>query len=538
MNKGTVISLILALALGAVAEPKKPNFVVIFTDDLEFVNLGYYRNTKMGSRWLKPGITPPVHTPHLDKLFHEGMVFSRAYVPSPVCTPSRFCMLTGKYASRSAEFNRSEQVHIGWSPWLRKDELTFPKVLQKNGYTTGLVGKWMVGGSHNELWPNTLNPKDNPRDPDVKRKLLENYLSAQKTVKRLGGFDVVDRLYASNINYVRIRELDAHNQEWVTEGALEFVEQNKDNPFMLYLATTTPHGPNSLDSIDADPRITPLGYLDEAPNVQPSRESVKKRALKGWTDRVAKKASSTHPEWAKGNAVASTWIDDSVGAVLEKLDELGLDENTVVIFTSDHQWRGKLALYESAHVPFAVRWPGKIKSGVECDALVSTLDIAPTLFEMAGIQPPASMPLDGMSFLPLLKGETPSGWRDSLYLEITTTRAVVSDDGFKYIAWRLPPDLLKLKGEGKVLSHFGLWVDDPQYKKWSIADRPPRYRVGVDFPFYYDVDQLYDLKRDPNEQVNLAKNPEYAALLQKMKKKLKGYSNDLPHAFGEFKQKK
>lgn len=473
---------------------RRPNVVFIYTDDQDFNEVGCYGGA--------------VLTPHIDSLARDGIKFSRGYISAAVCTPSRFGSLTGQYASRSKhlqeQFPPGGPARIMWNTSLSDGEITLPAVLQQNGYKTGMVGKWMQGAPKGK----PVNENADHSAPEVVRQLKDNYDQLIAAIKSRG-FDYAASAYITNIPTIGLPlSLQEHNMDWVTKGALDFIDQNKDHPFFLYMPTTLPHGPNNLKSLKSDPRITPVGMLPRQLDVQPSRKSVLERSrAAGVADRL----------------IPFTWLDDGVGAVLKRLDDLELAENTVVIFVSDHQSRGKLCCYEGARVPFLVRWKGVIEGGLECDELISNVDLAPTIFDICGITPPREMHLDGRSFLPLLKGGKPADWRDSLYLEITYTRAVVSDDGWKYIALRYPEEVQKS-------------VDGGNRREFSQdGSKNIRYRADQHFPAYFDYDQLYNLKQDPQEQINLADNPRYEAKLGQMKAVLKEYCADLPHTFGEFR---
>ena len=170
------------------------------------------------------------------------------------------------------------------------------------------------------------------------------------------------------------------------------------------------------------------------------------------------------------------------------------------------------------------RWKEVFPSGKVCSQLASNIDLAPTILDICGIKPPADMQLDGQSLLAALKAGGDYR-RESLFLEITTERAVVTDDGFKYIAVRYPPDIQKQVDRGAKYDHWCRLIGDKGSNPMG-ADK--------EFPNYFDQDQLYDLNVDPREQKNLAGDPKYRQRLESMKKLLRQYSVRLPHKFGEF----
>ena len=378
--------------------------------------------------------------------------------------------------------------------------------MREAGYTTGLVGKWMCG------YPPDLLPiahDDLIDDPEIAAALASNYEKVCAWIREHFGFDHTASIYRSNLAGLGLpRCLQVHNMEWITQGALEFIEENAERPFCLYMATTLPHTPR--DSIYKNPLIVPTGLLDEAPSVQPSRDDVLERVERAGL-----------PE----SAAEYTWLDDAVGAVLAKLDELDLADDTVVFYAPDHATRGKYTCYEGANVPLFVRWPGHIEPGLRSDELVSNIDLLPTFLELAGAAPLEGMHADGESFVPLLDGshDREAGpWRESLLLEIAYTKAVVTDR-WKYLALRYPPEL---QAE----------VDAGERKDFAQDGGSKFRRARQSFPAYFDYDQLYDLEADPLEQVNLAQDPDHAAVLTDLKRRLAEHLVSFPSSFGEFHQ--
>ena len=474
----------------------QPSVVVIYTDDQDPDWVGAYGGD--------------VLTPNIDSLAEDGVRFDRYYASSPVCSPSRYSALTGRYASRSKrfqeEFPPGGPVNIGWEPGIRGEPCHLASVLSDNGYTTGLVGKFHQGIDEEEFEP--VADDADPTDPEVEARLERNYQTVVDIVEN-HGFDHAASVYEGNVNGMQIPdELTHQNMDWVTQGAVDFIEDNQDDPFFLFMAPTLVHSPRGEDQVRSDPRATPRGYLDEAPDVQPSRESVIERTREAGVD----------------GPIDATWLDDGVGAVLDTLDELGLAEDTLVIFTSDHgDIEGKFTCYDrGAREPCLARLPGHTEEHGLCDDLVSNVDLAPTLFDLAGVDPGPEYTVDGQSFLPLLTGGDYE--RDSLFLEISSERAVVTDDGYKYIAVRHPPEIQERVDDGEVLDHWGYPPDDDHAS----------YGAHEYFPAYFDQDQLYDLDEDPEEQHNLADDPAYADRLDRMQDLLGEYSADLPHEFAEF----
>ena len=287
-------------------------------------------------------------------------------------------------------------------------------------------------------------------------------------------------------------------------------------PFFLYMSSTLPHESlnatseiDPLESLKSDPRTTPIGLLSEPLNVQPSRQDI--------LDRVAARGFSEH-------SAVYTWIDDGVGAVLQKLSDLGIENNTVVIFASDHGVRGKFTCYETgARVPCIIKWPGTILPGSTCDNIITNIDFAPTLFDICGATPSSDMTLDGKSILPLLTGQ-PVSWRNALLLEMAYTRAVVTDE-WKYLAVRFPDNIQDLIDAGDRTDY----AQDGRYQD-------VKFNADQDFPGYFDDDQLYNLTDDYLEQTNLAYDGNYAGTLEMMQTLMRLLSRGLPHTFKELSE--
>ena len=565
------------VALSVVAgAAQHPNIVLMYVDDLDFDQISVYDpaefpcytgaketgnleqrspvTANQNGRFLKVGEMSwykdrRMLTPNVEKLAETGVRLDRFYLTSSTCTPSRYSLLTGRYASRSpallAECPPNTTPIIAWNSHLLASEGNLARDLKAAGYTTGLIGKWHISdyniggvdfksgfqnhhektGTGGELRPFQLVASYFPEtadygDPAVQRALERIYEAMRQKVLAASGFDVVDRFYFANYGGLPMPEhMKVHNLEWQTEGALEFIENNKDTPFFLYFSITAPHGQYFQDWMQKDWRATPAGMLTERPKGMPSRESVRQRVLKAGIPLQ--------------NAM-STWIDDSLGALLAKLDETGLADNTIVLFLSDHQSRGKLTVHEGHRAPGIVRWPGHIQPGSVEKRIVSNIDLRPTLLEAAGVQPPADT-VDGKSWLPML-GNKDADWRESLLLETSYSRAVVSKD-WKYIAHRPPQDVLdKMEADRAAAEKQG----SRRHVGWSGRITNPASGMGVrfnadqDFPNYFDPDQLYDLNNDVFEQNNLFGHPEYWGKVEQLKQQLDLYLKKLPHAFGEF----
>jgi arylsulfatase A-like enzyme len=360
------------------AEPPRPNVVIILMDDLGWKDLSCY-----GSKFYS--------TPHLDRMAREGMRFTQAYAACPVCSPTRAALLTGKVPARlhltdyipgELDQRKHKVLRPEFHQELPLEELTLAERLHDAGYVTAAIGKWHLGGEGFE-------PQKQGFDVAVggfERGSVNNYFAPYlKDDRHLPGLE--NPPASENIT------------ERLTQEAEAFLKRNASKPFFLYLSHYAVHTP-----LQARPEI------------------------------VAKYTAAKPDGWQR-NAVFAAMVeamDDSVGRVLTKLEELHLAKNTLVVFTSDNGGlatsgfptelaatnnaplrEGKGYLYEGGiRVPLIARWPEAIKPATTCNVPTSTIDLLPTICAACGIQVVTS--LDGVSILPLLQGAT-SLDREALY---------------------------------------------------------------------------------------------------------------------------
>ena len=335
-------------AVSAAPPERPPNIVFIIADDMHrhmFNCLPEGRHPRGKAKNL---------TPAIDRLAAEGTLMLGQLVSAPVCTPSRYCCLTGLYASRSkspsfiGETDREGQSVVQWTSFIT-DEDSLPMRLKRAGYTTGFVGKNHVFKGDIEK----VGYGEDPKDPKVAARLRQRQRQAEKIIRR-GGFDHVSRLYYENPDHNGPRELAVHNMDWTTDGALDFIDHEKDKPFFLYYATTTPHGPGEPDrSWNADPRIIPTGYLKKPLDVLPPRDSIPKRIAE----------AGLRPDSARCNLL---WLDDSVAAIVSRLEQYNLDDNTIIVFFNDHGQAAKGTLYQGGISSPSIIWRERRFSGGKC----------------------------------------------------------------------------------------------------------------------------------------------------------------------------
>jgi arylsulfatase A-like enzyme len=483
----SVLVLIAGVALSKGLKAKKnekPNIVWIFSDDHSYQTIGAY-----GGRL--QSLNP---TPNIDKLAAQGMRFDKCYVENSICAPSRAALLTGKMSHLNGKMTNNSKRHP-----FNHDQQQFQKLLQKNGYETAMIGKIHLDGKMQgfNYWE-VLPGQGKYYNPDF---ITENGKTNYK------GEYVTDVITDRALNWLR-------------------KSRSQDKPFMLMVHHKAPHrnwNPakrymNKYEDVNIP---EPGNLFDEyktkgvAANKQELDIATSMRL-----DRDLKatgKAYQNDPkfksrfEWfAKNNPqgkellqwkyqtyikdyLRCIWsVDESVGMIMDALKEQGLDENTIVIYSSDqgfymgeHGWFDKRMMYEeSFRTPLIVKWPGKVKAGSVNSDLVQNIDFAETFLDIAGLTIPEDM--QGKSILPLLKGKTPRDWRKSLY----------------YHYYEYP-------GAHSVRRHEG--VANKQYKLIRF--------YGKDVPNGEEW-EFYDLEKDPSEMENIYNEPAMKDQILAMKEEL------------------
>ncbi|HUT24272.1 MAG TPA: sulfatase/phosphatase domain-containing protein [Sumerlaeia bacterium] len=464
---------------------KRPNILFIFADDHAYQAIGAY-----GSRINK--------TPNIDRIAKEGMLFRNCTVTNSICAPSRAVILTGKHSHLNGVINNG--VAFDGS------QQTFPKLLRAAGYQTALIGKWHL--------------KSEPTGFDYYCRLLGQgpYYSPNM---RENGKDVQFPGYTTDV---------------ITDKTLEWLERrDKTKPFMAMCQHKAPHrnwmpSPKRLTLYDdveipepetlfddyadrssaakgqkmtiandmsdvGDLKITPPGdskavtgrLTEEERKLWEAAYDPKNDAYRKINPQGKDKVRWRYQRYIKDYLRCIASIDDNVGRLLDYLDEKGLADDTVVIYSSDqgfylgeHGWYDKRWMYkESFGTPLIVRWPGVAKPGSENADLAQNLDFAETFLEIAGVPVPDDM--QGASLVPLLKGETPANWRKSVY----------------YHYYEFP-------GVHNVQRHCG--VATHRHKLIHY------YRIGEW--------ELFDLEKDPNEMRSVYSDPAYADVVKEMKAEL------------------
>jgi len=375
----------------AEAQPSKLNVIFILADDYGWRDLGCYGSTFY-------------ETPNLNRLAAQGMRFTQAYAACCVCSPTRASIMTGRYPARlhitdwlpgRADSPQQKLNHPVIVQNLPHEEATLAQALQEGGYRTGLVGKWHLGGPG-------FYPQDHGFDLNFggsERGATPSFFSPYN-IATLPGFRSYDMPNLAN------GPAGEYLTDRLTDEALKFIEQSRDKPFFLYLAHYAVHTPHQakakvVDKYTAKAAALPPGGAEFLPE----------------GDREARQIQN-QPVYA---AMIES-LDESVGRILDKLAELGLEKNTVIFFTSDNGGLstsegsptsnlplrgGKGWNYEGGiREPLLVKWPGVTAPGTVCDAPVMSTDYYPSILEIAALPPRAAQHLDGVSITPLLKGGT------------------------------------------------------------------------------------------------------------------------------------
>jgi arylsulfatase A len=369
--------------------PRKPNIIYILADDLGYGDLGCYGQQK-------------IKTPNLDRMASEGMLFTQHYAGTAVSAPSRCSLLTGMHTGHTI-------IRGNANVSLSEQEVTLAKCLKDAGYTTGAFGKWGLGntGSTGEPDKQGFDEFFGYIDQTLAHNYYPYFLMHNNDTVMLPG------------NKGKGREQYSH--DLIQAAAIKFIETSKEKPFFIYLPYTLPHA----EMLAPDDSILNL-YRGKFP------ETAFAGVDSGPKFRKGPYASQPAPKAAYAAMISR--LDYSVGQVLKRIKELGLDDNTIVMFSSDNgphkeggaepdffdsnaSFRGyKRDLYEGGiREPFIVRWPGKVKAGTKSDLISAFWDIMPTVNEIGGAQTPSNT--DGLSIAPTLLGIGTQRQHDYLYWE-------------------------------------------------------------------------------------------------------------------------
>lgn len=411
------------LALRA-EDSRPPNIVLIVSDDQGYQDLGCF-----GSQEVK--------TPNLDRLAEEGVKGTSFYVSWPACTPSRGSILTGRYPQRNglydmirndvadygklippAEYAVSPERILGMD--LR--EVMISEVLKKQGYQNAVYGKW-DGGQLKRFLPMQRGFDDYYG--------LVNTGIDYFTHERYGVPSMFDQ------NELTTKDKGTYCTYLFQEKGLDFIDRNKDRPFFLYLPFNAPHGASNLDPKIRGAAQAPEKYKKMYPHLKDTLVKGKRYNKEAMVPSKSKRRLEY--------AASITCMDETIGKVLDRLDQYKLTENTLVIFFSDNGGSGgadnsplrgrKGQMYEGGiRVPFLARYPGHIPAGTTTDEFLTTLELFPTFTKLAGAELPSGVTYDGFDMMPVLKGET-SSLRTEMYWERRADQAVRIGN-YKWVNYR------------------------------------------------------------------------------------------------------
>ena len=497
----STLALTLAASSAAMAADSRPNILFIYSDDHAYQAISAYHDPRN-----------LIDTPNIDRIGREGERFDRCLVTNSLCGPARAALFTGKYSHLNGFYNNTNDKFDG-------SQVTFPKLLQKAGYQTAIVGKWHLGS-----------------DPT--------------------GFDYWKILIGQGIYYnppmiLNGRQVETHGYvtDIVADSAIDWLEhRDASRPFLLMCHNKAPHRDwePALRDLDWDRgRVYPQPetLFDDYSGRGEAERSQDMMISKTMNDRDLKLVVPTDLDpgqrsvwnayyrprnelFYRSNLSGQNlvrWkyqryihdylgtvraVDDAVGRLLRYLDGHGLAGNTIVVYSSDqgfflgeHGWFDKRWIFEeSLRAPLLVRWPGVVAPGSSSDRIVSNLDFGETFLDAAGLPPDPAM--QGRSLVPLLRGATPRDWRTAFYYHY-----------YEYPAWH------------HVLPHYGIITD--------------RYKL---VHFYYNADywELFDLKKDPRELLSLYGRSDYADVqrelvgeLADLRRELKEPEKDAPGATGD-----
>ncbi len=437
------------------SQSSQPNIVFVITDDQR-------------ADWLSAAGHPDLETPQIDRLAVEGALFTNFFTTTPLCSPSRASFLTGQYPHTHGVINNDK---LGLDV-ISHTLMTFPRRLREEGYETAFIGKWHMG-------------LDDSRRPGY-----DHWISFK------GQGLYIDPVV--NVNG-ESRQLDGYMTDFLNREAEAFVLRARERPFLLYLSHKAVHYPflpaERHDSLYRHVAYTPP-VLDEAdlagkPVLSRTTGAFDHFALEG----VA--PEPVQPRRGRGTDESSILrdqmrtlisVDEGVGMVLDALEETGQLDNTIFIFTSDNGYLlgehgrftdKRFAYDEAIRIPFVLRYPPLVEAGSRIDAMALNIDVAPTLLELAGVEPVTR--IHGRSIVPLFEDQT-EDWRDSFLAEHFLEKVVPAAPAWKAVRTR----------------------------NWKY----------IHYPDLEGMDELYDLENDPGEIHNRIADPEAQSVLDEMEGEL------------------
>jgi uncharacterized sulfatase len=434
----------------------KPNVVVILSDDhgwghfaanmgdftIEQLNYGFIqRDINIGEEAYDPKVAMKaarMSTQNMARLATDGVRLTNAYVPLPLCSPSRCALMTARYPQRYGAYCN---LDVGTEVGLPKTEYCLAKVLKANGYTNGIIGKWHLQAS-------SKHREDSAHGHPLEQG-FDYYFGFNGSTSKYVNPTKIYR------NYQKVKPQDVpYTTDAFTDEAIGFIDRNKEKPFFLYLAYNAVHGP----------------YTEKHPEKYTSRFKTGSKKIDTFNGMMAA-------------------MDDGVGQILDKLKQQGLEENTLVIFYGDngpggskwsplpaagplrgmkgHIWQG------GCKIPMAVKLPGVIPAGTTYDGLISSMDIMPTIIELTGAKVPADLKLDGKNMLGAISGKCKKPVHEKLFFVGQNSdfwgiqgpfsiEGVESNRGNDPVGWSMR--------KGDYMLRY--WGDTAKYELYNVTDDP------------------------------------------------------------------
>ncbi len=438
------------------------NVLIIQTDEHNFRTLGCYRELMSPEQAYIWGDGVKVDTPNIDWIAKEGAICDSFYATSPVCTPSRAAMMSGLYPQNTGSITNNRP--------LEDKVVTFAEVLRRKGYATGYAGKWHLDGSAKPGWA-----------PARKFGFTDNrYMFNRGHWKKMGENAEGPLVAAKSKNGKLSYNVDGADEksfatDFLADRTIEFIQKNKDKPFCYMVSIPDPHGPNTVRA----PYDTMFDHLEFK---QPASALAPGKNLPSFSNVVKSRFNARQMSLYFGMVKC---IDDNIGRILDELRSSKLIDNTLIVFTSDHgDMCGELGRHNkgipcegSARIPFVIRAPGIIPSGLVLHEVMGTVDFKPTLLGLLDVS--FDELVEGRDASDIFRtGKAPDGWENISFVRI----------GSDAQSW------------------FGAFTD--RYKLVLSPRADPSF---------------FDLKKDPNELNNMFQLPRHREKIRDMSKSLKAY---------------